>query len=55
MFFFLRNSIVYSPTTVHFTNRGYSGLITLKLTIVLFDMIQVCQGFPLSLHSLELL
>jgi hypothetical protein len=53
--FYKRNSIVYSPTTVHFTNKGYSGLITLKLTILLFDMILVCQGFPLSLPGLVLL
>jgi hypothetical protein len=54
--FFLRNSIVYSPTTVHFTNKyGCFGLITHKLTILLFGVIQVSQGIPLSLPSLVLL
>jgi hypothetical protein len=40
--FFLHNSIVYSPTTVHLTNvYDCSDLIKHRLTILLFGMIQV--------------
>jgi hypothetical protein len=35
--------------------RCYSGLITNKLVRLIFGIIKVCQGFPLSLPSLVLL
>jgi hypothetical protein len=54
--FFLRNSIVFSPTTVHIT-EGYmlfwSGYKQISKTNIC--IIEVCQGFPLSLPSLVVL
>jgi hypothetical protein len=48
-YLFYRNSIVYSPTTVHLTKKYmFSSLITHELIILLFGMIQVCELCPQS-------
>jgi hypothetical protein len=46
---------LFSNYSVSDNKFGYSGLITHELIILLFGMIQVCQGFPLSLPSLVVL